>query len=89
VVGPEATQLALLRADLLVEQVDQPQARLERGAPRLGDLESVQQLPARAAEQVGDGTRLVSGDQRGVDAVLERRPLVHQMQAEAGPLACI
>jgi hypothetical protein len=48
----------LALADLAVELVDQAQAGLDRCSPRLGQVESGEQLAAADAEEVGDGQGL-------------------------------
>ena len=52
--GAQRAQLLVDRLDLLVEVVDQLQARVDGRAPRLRDLQAVEQLAAGDAEQVGD-----------------------------------
>src|SRR5262249_54237586 len=84
VVGAGCAQLPLARRDLLVEEVDQPQARLGRLLPRLGQLKAREQRAPALAEQIARRVRDTVGDQGGVDAVLQRPPVLDQVQAEAG-----
>jgi hypothetical protein len=77
----------LNRLDLLVEVIHQLQARVDGRAPRLRDLQTIKQLTAGDAEQVGDRARVLERDHRGVNAVLEHRAVLDQVQAEARKLA--
>ena len=86
-VGAHALELHGQLRDLELEVVDQLEAGVDVAAPRVGDREAVEQLAPGAAEEVADGTRVAEGDQRRVDAVLERRAVPHQMQAKARQLA--
>ncbi len=86
-VGAQGPQLALAGGDLALLLVEQAQAGLERAPPGLGQLHPLEQRPAARAEQVGAGAGVAEGDQRLVDARLERRALLHQEEPEAGPLA--
>jgi hypothetical protein len=52
-----------------------------------GILKAVEQLAARQAEQVRDRARMPEGDQRGVDAVLQRGAMPDQVQPKARQLA--
>jgi hypothetical protein len=73
VVGAGPPQLALAAVDLVVEVIDQAQARLHRPRPRLRQSEAGEELAAAAAEEVRERARLPKGDQGGVDAVLPRQ----------------
>src|SRR4029453_14516324 len=63
VVGAEPAQLALARADLAVELVDQAQAGLERALPWLGQSQAGEQLAAADAKEIGGRGRLAVGEQ--------------------------
>jgi hypothetical protein len=60
---------------------------VDRRTPWRRDLETVPQLAAGDTEQVGDRAGVPEGDQRGVDAVLEHRAMLDQVQPEASQLA--
>jgi hypothetical protein len=87
VLGALAPELHGQRGDLQLEVIDEPQADLDVPAPRIGDLQTVQQLAAGVPEQIRDRARVPEGDQRGVDAVLQRRAVPDQVQPEARQLA--
>jgi hypothetical protein len=87
VIGAVALELHGQPGDLQLEVVDELQADVDVAAPRIRDGEPVEQLAAGVAEQIGDRARVPEGDQRGVDAVLERRAMPDQMQPVAGQLA--
>ena len=57
-VGARGPQLLVDRVDLAVEVIDEMQARVDGAAPRLRDVEAVQQLTAGDAEQVRDRARV-------------------------------
>jgi hypothetical protein len=86
VVGAEPAQLRLAAGDLLVELVDQAQARRDGARPRLGQLHAGEQLPAADAEQVGDGAGLAVREQGRVHALLQAGAVADEMEPEAGPL---
>jgi hypothetical protein len=79
-------QRRLAAVDLGVEQVDEPQRGGHVTGPRLGQLEAGQQPPAGGAEQVRHRAGMAEGQQRGVDPVLQRGAVAHQVQPPAGPL---
>jgi hypothetical protein len=87
VLGALAPELHGQPGDLQLEVVDQPQADLDVASPRVGDGQAVQQLAAGVTEEVGDRARVAEGDQRGVDAVLQRRAVPDQVQPKARRLA--
>jgi hypothetical protein len=87
VIGARGAQLAIDRVDLAVQIVDQPEAGVDGPAPRLRNVETVQQLAAGDAEQVGDRARVPEGDQGRVDAVLEHRAVLDQVHPKARQLA--
>jgi hypothetical protein len=87
VVGALAFELNGQPGDLQLEVVDQRQADVDVASPRIGDGEPVEQLAAGVPERVGDRARMAEGDQRGVDAVLQRRAMADEVQPEAGRLA--
>jgi hypothetical protein len=58
VLGALALELHGQRRDLQLEVVDQPQADVNVAAPRIGDLEAVEQLAAGVTEQVADRARV-------------------------------
>ena len=86
-VGPQPSQLGLAGGDLLVEVLDETQARRRGGEPGLRQIEASEELLSAHAEEVGDRTRESMRNQGGVDAVLEGRAVTHQVEAETGPLA--
>jgi hypothetical protein len=53
-VGARGAQLLVDRVDLVIEVVDEAQAGIDGAAPRLRDVEAVQQLAAGDTEQVRD-----------------------------------
>jgi len=71
--------LLIDRVDLAVQVADQLKAGVDGPAPRLRDLQAIEQLTAGDTEQVADRTRMAEGDQRRVDAVLEHRAVLDQM----------
>jgi hypothetical protein len=73
--------------DLALEVLDQRQTGVDGAAPRLRDRDAVEQLAAGDAEQVGHRARVPERDQRRVDAVLEHRAVLDQVQPEARLLA--
>src|SRR4029453_15064595 len=83
--GAEPAQLALTRADLAVELVDQAQAGLERALPRLRATAPNEQLAAADTEEVGDGAGLAVGEQDRVHALLQAGAVTHEVQAPARP----
>ena len=83
----ERAQLALGASDLAVEILDQLEARVDRPAPRLRDLQPIEQLAPSDAEQVGHRARLAERQQRRVYPVLQRGAVAHQVQPEARTLA--
>ena len=85
--GARGLQIAVDLIDLALEVVDQVKARVDALAPRIGNLETVEQLPARDSEQVGDRTRMPEGEHRGVDTVLEHRLVLDQVKAKPSLLA--
>jgi hypothetical protein len=86
-VGARGPQLAIDRVDLAVEVIDEMQARVDGPAPRLRNVEAVQQLAARDTEQISDRARVPEGDQRRVDAMLEHRSVLDQVHPKASLLA--
>ena len=73
--------------DLHFEVVDELQADVDVAPPRVGDCEAVEQLAAGKTEQIRDRARVTEGDERRVDAVLQRRAMAHQVQPKARQLA--
>ena len=49
--------------DLQLEVIDQSQTDVDVGAPRVGDLQAIQQLAAGVAEQIRNRARVPEGDQ--------------------------
>jgi hypothetical protein len=86
-VGARGPQLLVDGVDLAVEVVDQMRAGVDGAAPRLRDVEAVQQLAAGDTEEVGDRAGVAEGNQRGVDAVLEHRAVLDQVHPRARLLA--
>jgi hypothetical protein len=85
-VGAEDAQRGLAGVDLGVEDLDQPQRGGHVPGPRLGQLEVGQLAATGRAEQIRHRTRMTEGHQRGVNPVLQRRAVPHQVQPPAGPL---
>ena len=86
-VGTGSPQVPFDAGDLCVQLVDEPERRLDVAPPRLGELQTIEQLAAAHAEEVGHRTGMAEGHEAGVDPVLERRAVLHEVQAEAGPLS--
>jgi hypothetical protein len=86
-VGAEPTQLALAFADLAIELVDQPQARVDRALPGLRQSEPSEQLAAADAEEIGDGAGFAVREQDRVHALLQARAVADEVQAPARSLA--
>ena len=63
------------------------QARLHVPAPRLGELKAGQQLAAGEAEQVRHRDLAAEREQRCVNAVLQDRAMLDQVQPPPGALA--
>src|SRR5947209_11527351 len=72
VIGARATQLLRDLSDARLEVVDQHQAGVDVRAPRLGDVELLEQSAPRDAEQVGHVALVAEGDQRRMHPVLQR-----------------
>ena len=85
-VGTELAQLQLERVDPGGEVIHDGEALAEVGLPRLGQRERVEQLAAGDAKEIGHGTRAAERHEGCRDAVLQRRPMAHQVQSEPGPL---
>jgi hypothetical protein len=87
VVGAESPEVPLAGIDLRAQLVDHPQARAERRRPGLGQGEPGEQLAACHPEQVRDGHGVAERHECRVDPVLQRGPVVDEVEPEAGPLA--
>ena len=85
-VGTELAQLQLERVDPGGEIIHDGEALAEVGLPGLGQRERVEQLAAGDAKEIGHGTRAAERHEGCRDAVLQRRPMAHQVQSEPGPL---
>jgi hypothetical protein len=83
VIGAGSAPLLFDRVDLAGEVVDQIQTRVDGLAPRLRELEALQELASGDPEQVRDRARVPEAHQRRVDPVLEHRLVLDQMQPEA------
>jgi hypothetical protein len=86
-VGTQRAQLLVDRLDLGLEVVHRPQARVDGRSPGLRNVEALQQLTAGDAEQVSHRAWVTKRDERRVDAVLEHRAMLDQVQPEARQLA--
>jgi hypothetical protein len=86
-VGAERSQVALELADLLVQRLDQDEARAQRAVPGLGQRQALEQEVSFRGEQVAGGAAEPMGDQRLVDPVFEHRAVLDQVEAKARPLA--
>ncbi len=80
-------RISLAFADLSVELIDQPQARLDRSLPWLREAEVREQLAAADAEQIGDGAGLAVREQHRVHPLLQAGAMPHQVQPPTCPLA--
>jgi hypothetical protein len=91
VVGALALELDRQPRDLQLEVVDELQADVDVASPRVGDGEALEQLAAGMPEQIRDRARVTEGDQRGVDAVLQRGAVANQVQPKARvcPMFCV
>jgi hypothetical protein len=85
VVGAEPAQFCLAVSDLMVELVDQAQARRDRTPPRLGQRQPREQFATADTEQVGDGTGLAVREQHGVDTLLQAGAVAHEVETSARP----
>jgi hypothetical protein len=83
VIGVALLEAAVDVRDLALEVVDQ----LDRGgdvrAPGLGHREPFQQPSAFGPKEIGDRASAAEVDQRRVDAALERRLVLDEVQPEA------
>jgi hypothetical protein len=86
VIGAPVLELDRQPGDLQLEIVDQPERDVDVAAPRVRDLQAVEQLASGQAEQVADRARVPERDQRRMDPVLERRAMTHQVQPETREL---
>ena len=86
-VGAQPAQFAFAGVDLLVELVDQAQARLDVSLPWLGKLEPFEQSASGDAEKLGDRTGLSVCEQKRVDAVLQARAVADEVKPPASALA--
>jgi hypothetical protein len=86
-IGATPAQLAVDLGDLALEVIDQLKTGVDGAAPGLRDLQAVKQLTAGDPEQVGHRAGLAERDQRRVDAMLEHRAVLDQVQPEARLLA--
>ena len=87
VIGASRLQVGRAPLDLRLELVDEPQARGQGGRPGLGDGQAREQLASLRPEEVAHRDRVTERDQGGVDAVLERRPVAHEVEPEPRALA--
>src|SRR6266545_543891 len=87
VLGAELAQFTLAGTDLLVEDVNQGEARSDGRGPRLGQAEALQQHSAGGAEEVAERVGDAVLEEDRVHAVLERGAVLDEMEPEAGPLA--
>jgi hypothetical protein len=87
VVGAPALELDGQPGDLHLQVVDQLEAGVDVPTPRVGDRQAIEQIAAGMAEQIRHRTRVPEGDQRGVDAVLQRGAVADQVEPEPGQLA--
>ncbi len=88
VVCVAGAQTLLGDGDLALEVVDSSSGR-RVAQPGLGDIEAGKQFSALGPERVGDRAGAAEADQGRVDAVLERRAVLDQVQAKAGELALL
>jgi hypothetical protein len=87
VVLTEPAQLPLDRRDLVVEDADQFERRLDVRLPGLRQGRVCKPASPSRREQALDRARQPELDQGGVDPVLEPRPLLDELQPEARPPA--
>lgn len=86
-VGAGRSQFAIDFADLLVQRLDQEQARTEGAVPGLGHRQPLEENAALRTEEVPRRPTKPVRDQRLADPVLEHRAVLDQVEAEAGSLA--
>jgi hypothetical protein len=67
-VGTTLFELDRQPRDLQLEVVDQPEAHVDVAPPRIGDLQTIEQIAPGETEQVPARARVPEGDQRRVDA---------------------
>src|SRR5262249_60969761 len=82
----QAAKLALDAVDLLLEHVDQVETRRDARTPRLGQVALLQEAAPTHTEEIVDRSAKAMLEEDRVHTVLERGALVHEMNAEAGPL---
>src|SRR5664280_2678210 len=87
VVSAEPGQLSPALIDALVQLVDHGQARGQCRCPGLGQSQAREERAAGCPEQVGDRYSVTECHERGMNAALQRAPVVDKMEPEAGPLA--
>jgi hypothetical protein len=87
VVGAEPSEVRLAGVDLRAQLVDHPQARRQGARPGLGQREPSEEFATPNPEQISDGDRMAKCHERRVDPVLQRGPVVNEMEPEAGSLA--
>jgi len=89
VIGMTLLQAQVDLRDLAFQIVDQLDRGGDVGPPGLRDLQPRKEPAALDAEQVADRARLAEVDQGRVDAVLQRRLVLDQVQPEARELALL
>jgi hypothetical protein len=85
-IGAGASQLAGDRRDLVLDLIDQVKAGANVSPPGVGELEAIERVAALDPEQIAHRAGHPEVDQGRVDAVLERRAMLDQVQAKAGQL---
>ncbi len=63
-----------------MDAVDQSQRGVDGSTPGIGELESVEHLPATLSEEIGERTRLAEGDEAGVHPVLQRSAMTNEVE---------
>src|SRR5208283_1396838 len=86
VIGSRSAQLAVDLIDLALEIPDRLKARVDGAAPGLRDVQALEQFAAGYPEQIADRARMPEGHERRVNAVLEHRAVLDQVQAKASLL---
>jgi hypothetical protein len=89
VIGVALFEAAVDVRDLVLEVVDQLDRGADVRAPGLGHLEPLQEPSAFGPEEIGDRASAAEVDQGRVDAALECRLVLHQVEAKAGELALL
>jgi hypothetical protein len=80
--GPE---LLCYRVDLFAKLVDESKRRPDVAPPRLGELQTLEQLTSADTEEIRHRAGMAEGHQACVDPVLQGTAVFHQMKPKARP----